>query len=92
MRGLSEQFARFRERPGRQEFEQQRNIIGQLVRRDHEPGVFVHGLQIDHGLTAVAAFAVDVLEQMQSQRLAAVEQQAVTLLQLVDITDLRFPR
>ena len=69
MRGLSEQFARFRERPGRQELEEQRHEIRQLVGRDDEPGVFVHGFQIDHGLAAVAAFAVDVFEQMQGERL-----------------------
>ena len=92
MRGLSEQFARLRERLRRQEFEEQRHVIRQFVRRDHEPGVFVHRLQIDHGLAAVAAFAVDVLEQMQRQRLAAVEQQAVALLQVVDARRSRFPR
>ena len=51
------------------------------------PAVFIHRLEIDHGLAAVAAFAVDVLEQMQRQRLAAVEQQAVTLLQVIEIAN-----
>ena len=47
-------------------------------------------LQIDHGLAAVAAFAMDVLEQMQRQRLAAVEQQAVALLQIIEFADRDF--
>ena len=55
------------------------------------PAFFVHRLQIDHGLAAVAAFAVDVLEQMQGERLAAVEQQAIALLQVVEIAGRDFP-
>ena len=42
-------------------------------------------LEIDHRLAAVAAFAMDVLEQMQRQRARAVEQQHVALLQIVEI-------
>ena len=41
--------------------------------------------EIDHGLAAVAAFAMHVLEQMQRQRARAVEQQHVALLQVVEI-------
>ncbi len=44
-------------------------------------------LRIDHGLAAVAAFAVDVLEQVQGERLAAIKQQAIALLQVVDLAD-----
>ena len=42
-------------------------------------------MQIDHGLAAVAAFAMHVLEQVQRQRARAVEQQHVALLQVVEI-------
>ena len=41
--------------------------------------------QIGHRLPAIAAFAMHMLEQMQRQRAAAVEQGEVTLLQIVDV-------
>ena len=45
----------------------------------------VEGLEVDHRLAAVAAFAVHVLEDVQRQRTRAVEQQHVALLQIVEI-------
>ena len=42
--------------------------------------IFVHRLEVDHGLAAIPAFAVDVLEQMQRQRPGTVEQEYVTFL------------
>ena len=41
--------------------------------------------QLILGLATIPALAVDMLEQMQRQRLAAVEQQAIALLQIVDL-------
>ena len=46
--------------------------------------------QIGHGLPAIAAFAMHMLEQMQRQRAAAVEQREVTLLQFVDVASGQF--
>ena len=50
-----------------------------------QAGFLVLRLEIDHGLAAVAALAMHVLEQMQRQRARAVEQQHVALLQIVEI-------
>ena len=69
-----------------EKFEEQRQEIRQLVRRRWRGHVLSYMvLQIDHGLAAVAAFAMHVLEQMQRQRARAVEQQDVALLQVVEI-------
>ena len=46
--------------------------------------------QIGHGLTAIAAFAMHVLEQVQRQRAAAIEQREVALLQVVDVASGEF--
>jgi hypothetical protein len=41
--------------------------------------------KIDHRLSTVAAFAMDVLEQVQRQRARAVEQQNIALLQIEEV-------
>src|SRR5450756_2800902 len=42
-------------------------------------------LEVDHGLTAVTALTMHVLEQMQGQRTGMIEQEHVTLLQIIKI-------
>ncbi|CAM5326180.1 hypothetical protein AFEL58S_00857 [Afipia felis] len=85
MRGLRQQLARRFHLLGGEEFEEQRDEVRQIVGRDEEAGVFIQRLQIDHGLAAIAALAMDMLEQMQRQRAAAIEQETIALLQIVEI-------
>jgi hypothetical protein len=63
-----------------QVFEQQRQVVGQFAAGDLEAVAAVGLQQVDHGLAAVARLAVDVLEQQQAQRTAAVEQGQPALL------------
>ena len=86
MRGLSEQFARFRERLGRQEFEKQRHEIGQFVRRD------LQGRRSRTcALRSTMAWPRSRLSpwtcsnRCSDSERAAVEQQAIALLQVVDL-------
>ncbi len=80
MRSLTEHLRRLGERAGRQVFEKQRQEIRQLGGTDGEAVLFVERLQIDHRLAAVAAFAVNVLEQMKRQGAGTIEQEDVALL------------
>ena len=52
---------------------------------EHEPGARVDLLQVHHRLAAVARVAVDVLEQVQRRRAAAVEQRDVALLHVEEV-------
>ena len=72
-------------RLGGKEFEEQRNEVRQVVGSDGKAGIFIQRLQIDHGLAAVAAFAVDVLVEVQGQRPRPIEQPHIAFLQLVEI-------
>ncbi len=80
---LGQQVVGLRARAGRQELQEQRNEVRQLGRVDFKPAVLIDRLEIDHGLAAVAAFAMHMLEQVQRQRTGAVEQHNITLLQIV---------
>ena len=60
-------------------------MIRQLARAHEQAVALVESLEVHHGLAAVAALAVHVLEQVQRQRAGAVEQQHVALLQIVEI-------
>ncbi len=74
MRGLAQQLTGLGERKRREIFEEQRHEIRQLGGTDREAVLLVLRLEVDHGLAAIAALAVDVLEQVQRQRPRAVEQ------------------
>ena len=65
MRRLAEQFVGFGARPRREEFQKQRHEVRQFGRVDLDPAIFVKRLEIDHGLTAIPALAMHMLEQMQ---------------------------
>ncbi len=67
-------------RDQRQELEKQRQIVGQLGRRDLDPVQPVDLAELDHRLPAVARFAVHVLVKMQRQRAIAVEERNIALL------------
>ena len=58
----------------RQEFEEQRQKVGQLAGGRLKAMAAIECDKIGHRLAAVAAFAVHMLEQMQRQRAAAIEQ------------------
>ena len=85
MHRLAEQFARFLFGPGRKEFEEHRQVIRKFLGADLEALGFIHRHQVDHGLAAIAALAVHVLEQMQRQHARAVEQEDVALLRVIEI-------
>jgi hypothetical protein len=63
----------------RQEFQEQRHVVGQLVAHHLQAMALVLFHQVHHGLTAVARFAVDMLEQVQRVRRAAVERHILLL-------------
>src|SRR6185312_3794464 len=85
VRGLAERLERLFQRQRRKIFEEQRQKVGQFGRVRDKPGRFVLRLEVDHGLAAVAALAMNVLEQMQRKRARAVEQEHVALLQVVEV-------
>ena len=85
MRGLRQERARLVERPGRQEFQEQRQVVRQLVGRQDQPAPLVVGGEVDHRLAAVAALAVDMLEQMQRQPPRLVEEVDVALLEVEEV-------
>src|SRR3546814_12607223 len=60
--------ARLRLRTLVEVFEQQRQVVRQLLRRQFETFLAVGRDQVDHGLAAVARFTVDVFEQQQAHR------------------------
>ena len=85
MRGLAQHVAGLLGRQRREKFQEQRQEIRQFGRAHEQAGFLVLRLEVDHGLTAVAALAMHVLEQMQGQRTRMIEQQHVALLQIVKI-------
>ena len=60
-------------RPVGKEFQQQRQVVRQLARVELEAVAAVRIHQVHHRLAAVARFAVDMLEQQQAHRAAAIE-------------------
>ena len=80
MGAVGQHLARLGKIAAAQIFEHDRQIIGQFARGELEPRPLVELLELDHGLAAVAAFAVQMLEQMQRERAATVEQIDVALL------------
>ncbi len=83
--GFGQRGAGFGLRQQGEELQEQRQVVGQFVRRGLEAVAAVERDQVGHRLPAVAAFAVHVLEQMQRQAAAAVEQRDVAFLQVVDV-------
>src|SRR4029079_7934779 len=59
--------------------------IRQLASRQFEPRLFVKLFEFDHGLAPIAAFAVQMLEQMQRQSPSAVEQIDIAFLSRQEI-------
>ncbi len=94
MQRLAEQVLCFGRGQDREKFEKQRQIVGQFAYRNRQAVLLVEVGEIDHRLSAFAAFAVDMLEQMQGQRTGAVEQQNIAFLQIEQIAvgDLRDQR
>ena len=87
---LANQLDRSLRRASRRVFQEQRQKVRQLAGGRRVAALLVEFEQVDHCLAAIAALAMDVLEQVQRQRARAVEQQAVTLLQVVEIDDRDF--
>ena len=85
MRRFGQVGARFGVWQGGQKFQEQGDVIGQLVRGDIQPRLLVALQQRDHRLAAIAGFAMDVLEQMQGQRPGAVKQVDITRLGLQQV-------
>ena len=85
VRRLAERVAGLLRRQQREIFQEQRHEIRQLGRAHEKVMLLVLRLEIDHGLAAIAAFAMHVFKQMQRQRTRAIEQQHVALLQVVEI-------
>jgi hypothetical protein len=77
---LGQFLRRLRGRQDREVFQEQRQVIGQFVRRDFEALRFVAVTQVDHRLAPVAAFAVDVFEQVERHRPPPVEQRDIAFL------------
>ena len=83
VRAVAEHLLRLGERPQREVLEHHRQVVGQLAAaRARSPARCVDLLEVDHRLAAVARIAVDVLEQVQRRRAAAVEQRDVALLRV----------
>src|SRR5215469_7958916 len=61
-------------------FEYDRQIVGQLARRQLVAGAPVEAFEIDHGLSAVASLPVQVLEEMERTCTAAIEEVDIALL------------
>ena len=85
MRAIGKHLARLGKVAAAQIFEQDRQVIRQLARRKLEAARSIEPLEIDHGLAAVAAVAMQMLEQMERRRAPAVEQVDITLLGLEQI-------
>src|SRR5262249_32491993 len=66
-------------------FEYDRQIVGQLARRQLVTGPLVEAFEIDHGLSAIARLPVQVLEEMERSRTAAIEEVDIALLGLQEI-------
>src|SRR5499427_2894436 len=66
-------------------FEYDRQIVGQLARRQLVAGPLVEAFEIDHGLSAIARLSVQVLEEMERSRTAAIEEVDIALLGLQEI-------
>src|SRR5215469_11733986 len=71
-------------------FQHDRKVIGQFASRELEPCPLVYLPQFDHRRTAITPFAVEVLEEMQRQASAAVEEVDIALLgrQQIALADL----
>jgi hypothetical protein len=83
--GIGQDFARFGQWPGGQELQQHRQMIGQFRAGEIETAGAIGFEQVDHRAAPVAAFAMDVLEQVQRQGARAVEQQHIALLKIVEV-------
>src|SRR5262249_18364133 len=80
MRAVGEHRARLREVPTAQIFEHHGEEVRQLARGELEPGPVIELLELDHGVAAIAAFAVQMLEEVERQRAPAIEQVDVAFL------------
>ena len=65
MRAVREHLARLGEIAAAQIFEHDGEVVRQFARRQFESRALVELLELDHGLAAVAAFAMQMLEQVQ---------------------------
>ncbi len=83
--GRREEIADFLRRARGKKFEEQRQIVRQFLCIDLETGVLIHPHEIDHGLSAIAALAMDMLEDVQRKRPRAVEELHIALLRLIEI-------
>lgn len=85
VRHFGEPFAGRRERQQRQVFEVQRQVVRQLRYVDLQAGPGIAVEQVDHRLATVAALAVDVLEEQQRDRAAALEETVVARLDVQQV-------
>ena len=67
MHRVGQRAARLGERPGGEEFEQHRQVVGQVGTRRLEAAGAIGLQEIDHRAAALAALAVDVLEEVERQ-------------------------
>ena len=74
MREFTEESARLLRRAGGSKLEDDRQIVGQFVRRQDEPVLLVGLHEIDHGGSTVARIAMDMLEQMQRSGAPAIKE------------------
>jgi len=82
---LTEQIGRLGIREHREKLEEERDEVRQFRRIDLEAVLRVMILQVHHRLPAVAALAVNVLEDVQRERPCAIEQIGIVFLQFVEI-------
>ena len=78
-------FPRFVKRTSGQEFQQNRQVVGQFGCHRFQACVPIGLDQADHRAATVAAFAVDVLEQVQRQGARPVEQQDISFLEFINV-------
>ncbi len=88
--GFGEQRARLLLGQQGDELQEQRQEVRQLAGGRLEAMAAIERDQIRHGLAAISAFPMHMLEEMQRQCAAAIEQSEVALLQLVDVAPGQF--
>ena len=69
----------------RQEFQQNRQMIGQFRGIGLKPAIPIGLNQGDHGTATIPAFAVNVLKQVEAERAGAVKEHHVFLFEIVDV-------
>src|SRR6516162_8973515 len=76
---ITQELARLSEISAAEILEHNREIVGQLARRQIKSRPLVEILEVDHRLAAIAPLAVQMLKQMQRYRTATIEEFDVAL-------------